>query len=125
MSCSPGYVRRSQPTVMIWHRHLNHAEFEVFTWRDHTGRVRFQGQWPTVGRFRERVWPVFWRIRPVRRTTDAWEDKAKPLWAIAFDRSQDKAFRVESARRWLVDHPLLRQWDRIDEIIIATRGTRA
>ena len=125
MSCLPGYARRSRPTVMTWHRHLNHAEFEVFVWRDHAGRVRFNGQWPTAGRFRERVWPVFWRVRRRWRTTDAWEARASSPWAIAFDRSQDKAFRVERTRRWLVDRPLQRQWDRIDEILIATRGTRA
>ena len=32
---------RSRPTVIVWHRHIERAEFEEFTWRDHTGRVRF------------------------------------------------------------------------------------
>lgn len=115
MSCSPGYVRRSRPTVMVWHRHLQRAMFETQTRRR-----------PTLsGRFRERVWPVFWRVRWRWRTTDAWEDKASPPWMLAFDRSQAKAFRVAAARRWLVDRPLQRQWDRVDEILIATRGTRA
>ena len=117
---------RSRPTVSVWHRHLERAEFEPFLRRDQTGRVRFEGQRPTPAkRFRERVWPVFWRIRPVWQTTDAWELRATPIWAVAYDRSLDKAFRVKLARRWLVGHPLERQWDRIDEAILATRGTRA
>jgi hypothetical protein len=117
---------RSRPTVAIWHRHLERAEFEPFTWRDHTGRVRFEGQRPTEAkRFREHVWPVFWQIRPRWTTTDAWEFKATPPWAIAYDRSLDKAFRLKLARRWLVEHPLQRHWDRADEAIEATRGTRA
>jgi hypothetical protein len=117
---------RSRPTVSIWHRHLERAAFEEFTWHDNTGRVRFEGQRPTPAkRFRERVWPVFWRIQPVRRTTDAWQLRATPPWAIAYDKSLDKAFRVKLARRWLAEHPLQRHWDRVDELIQGTRGTRA
>jgi hypothetical protein len=101
---------------LVWHRHLERAEF---TWRDHTGRVRFEGQRPTEAkRFREHVWPVFWRIRPRRRTTDARDDlRASPMFAVAYDRSLDKAFRIKLARRWLVEHPL--------QATEATRGTRA
>jgi hypothetical protein len=118
--------RRSRPTISVWHRHLERAKFEPFTRRDHTGRVRFEGQRPTEAkRFRERVWPVFWRIRPVWRPTDAWDLKATPPWAIAWDRSLYKAFRVKLARRWLVERPLQRHWDRVDEAISATRKTRA
>jgi hypothetical protein len=47
------------------------------------------------------------------------------VWAVDWDRSLDKAFRVKLARRWLAEHPLQRQWDRVDEAITATRGTRA
>lgn len=119
-------TKRSQPTVSVWHRHIERAEFEEFTWRDRTGCVRFQGQRPTEAkRFRERMWPVFWRIRPRRRTTDAWTLRATPLWAVAWDRSLDKAFRVKLARRWLVEHPLARHWHQVDEAIQAARGTRA
>jgi hypothetical protein len=120
-------TRRSRPpTVSVWHIHLERAEFESLSWRDHTGRVRFTGQRPTpTKRFRERVSPVFWRIRRPRRTTGAWNDRARPPWAIAYDRSLDKAFRVALARRWLVSNPLARHWDRVDEAIEATRGTRA
>jgi hypothetical protein len=32
---------------------------------------------------------------------------------------------VKLARRWLVEHPLQRHWDRVDEATEATRGTRA
>jgi hypothetical protein len=88
--------------------------------------VRFEDQRPTEAkRFRERVWPVFWRIRPVWRQTDVWELKATPPWAIAWDRSLDRALRVKLARRWLVEHPLQRHWDRVDDAIAAARGTRA
>lgn len=111
---------------MIWHRHIERAAFEEFVHRDCKGRVRFEGQRPTEAkRFRERVWPVFWRIRPVWRTTDAWEDRRRPPWALAWSRSIDKAYSVKLARRWLVERPLRRQWDRVDEAITATRGTRA
>jgi hypothetical protein len=41
---------------------------------DPASHVRFEGQRPTPAeRSRERVWPVCWRIRSVRQTTDAWE----------------------------------------------------
>jgi hypothetical protein len=64
----------SRPTVAIWHRHLERAEFEPFTSAITPVVSDSKGQRPTeVKQFRERVWPVFWRIRPVRRTTDAWE----------------------------------------------------
>jgi hypothetical protein len=56
------------------------------------------------------------------RRLGAWCD---PNMAVASDRSLDKAFRVKLARRWLVDRPLQRQWDRVDETIAATRRTRA
>jgi hypothetical protein len=68
---------------------------------------------------------MFWRIRPRWTTTDAWEFKATPPRAIAYDRSLDKAFRVKLARRWLVERPLQRHWDRVDEAISTTRKTRA
>lgn len=83
---SPNARHRSRSTVMIWHRHHERAAFEEFIHRDHTGRVRFEGQRPTEAkRFRERVWPVFWRIRPVWRTTDAWDDRRSPVWAVDWD----------------------------------------
>ena len=117
---------RSRPTVTVWHHHLERAAFEEFTWRDHTGRVRFEGQRPTEAqRFRDRIWPVLWRIRPRRRPTDAWELRATSVWAVDWDRTLDKAFRIKLARRWLVERPLQRHWDRVDEAIKATRGTRA
>ena len=47
------------------------------------------------------------------------------MWMVAFKRSLDKAFRVQLQRRLLIARPLERQWDRIDEAIAATRGTRA
>jgi hypothetical protein len=122
----PRARKRSRPTISVWHRHLERAEFEKFTWHEPSGRIRFKGQRPTEAkRFRERVWPVFWRIRPVWRPTDAWELRRSPVWAVDWDRSIDKAFRIKLARRWLVEHPLQRHWDRVDETIEATRGTRA
>lgn len=116
-------VPASRQTVSVWHRHLERAEFEEFTWRDQDGRVRFEGQRPK--RFRERIWPVFWRIRRPWRTTEAWELRGRPIWAVVYDRSLDKAFRVKLARRWLVERLPQRHWDRIDEVITAIRGTRA
>jgi hypothetical protein len=47
------------------------------------------------------------------------------MWALAWDRSLDKAFRVKLARRWLVERPLQRHWDCVDQAIEATRGTLA
>ena len=92
----------------------------------HTGHVQFHGQHPTEAkRFRERVWPVLWRSRRPRLTTDAWHLRATPMCMVAFKRSLDKAFRVQLQRRLLVARPLERQWDRIDETIAATRRTRA
>jgi hypothetical protein len=52
-----------------WHHHVEKAQFEELVCRDGSGRVHFRGQAPTAGRrYRERVWPVFWRVRPRRRT---------------------------------------------------------
>jgi hypothetical protein len=117
---------RSRPTTVVWHHHLKRTGFEELVWRDYTGRVRFESQRPTPAkRFRERVWPVFWRIRPRWHTTDTWELRATPMFAVAFDRSLDKAFRLKLARRWLVEHPLQRHWDRVDQAIEASHGTRA
>ena len=59
------------------------------------------------------------------RTNDAWEDRWRPVWAVEWDRSIDRAYRVKLARRWLVEHPLQRQWDRVDEVIEVSHGTRA
>jgi hypothetical protein len=116
----------SRPTIILWHRHVERAAFEPFTWREPNGRVRFEGQRPTESkRFRERHWPVFWRIRPRWRPSDAWEDRRRPVWVLDWDRSIDRAFRVKLARHWLVERPLQRHWDRVDEAITATRGTRA
>jgi hypothetical protein len=102
------------------------AEFEELLWRDGAGRVHFHGQAPTPARrFRDRVWPVFWRIRPPRQTTEAWERRHLSLPGILYERSMTKAHRIEAARRWWVEPPLQRQWDRVDEAIEATRRTRA
>ncbi|MFL5283898.1 MAG: hypothetical protein ACJ8AW_23635 [Rhodopila sp.] len=72
------------------------------------------------GRFRERVWPVFWRERPKR---DARLPLPSPCHA-KWDRSLEKAIRLEIARRWMPQSPLERQWDLIDEAI-RPRGTVA
>ena len=37
---------------------LERATFDPFVWRDGSGRVHFDGQRPTTGRHRERVWPA-------------------------------------------------------------------
>jgi len=76
-------------------------------------------------RYRERLWPVFWRVRRPRRTTDAWRLRRLPLPLVTYERSLARKLRVEAARRWWADDPLTRQWDRVDEAIIATRRTRA
>jgi len=108
-----------------WHYQLVKAEFEEFVWRD-AGQVHFSGQRPTEPkRFRERVWPVFCRARPKRRTTEAWNFRRMPLWHVPYERSMTKAHRIEAARRWWADRPLTRHWDRVDEAIEATRGTLA
>jgi hypothetical protein len=102
---------------------LQKAEFEEFIILRVGNRARFGDDCMSGsdGRFRDRHWPVFWRIRPRRQ-------KAHRAWspcAAKWDRSMEKAFRVKVQRRWLPSTPLRRQWDRIDEAIEATRGTRA
>ena len=113
-------------TAGAWHYHLVKAEFEPFVWRAGAGNVHFNDQRPTEPkRFRERVWPVFWRICPKRRTTETWDFRRQPLWHVPYERSMKKAHRVELARRWWTDDPLTRQWYRVDEAVEASRGTRA
>jgi hypothetical protein len=109
-----------------WHHHVERAQFEELVWRDGSGRVHFCGQASPAGkRYRERLWPVFWRVRRPRRTTDAWRLRRLPLPLVTYERSLARKLRVEAARRWWADDPLTRQWDRVDEAIIATRRTRA
>jgi hypothetical protein len=81
---------------------LKHAEFDALD------RLR-----PRPGRFRERVWPLFWRPRP-RRIDLARLPLPSPCHA-KWDRSLDKAIRLEIARRWMSLHPLERQWHLVDE----------
>jgi hypothetical protein len=109
-----------------WHHHRAKAEFEAFLWRDAAGRAHFRSQTLAVGkRFRERTWPVFWRIRKPRRKIDAWEKRHMPLWYIPYERLLERKLRLEVARRWWIVAPLMRQWDRVDEAIEASRGTLA
>jgi hypothetical protein len=68
---------------------------------------------------------VFWRIRLRWTTTDAWEFKATPPWAIAYDRSLDKAFRVKVGATLAGRAAAATSLDRVDEAISATRKTRA
>jgi hypothetical protein len=68
-----------------------------------------------------RVWPVFRRRRAIRRPPHRPGTVCFALW----DRAQARSFRVECARHWLCATPLERQWDRVDEAITASRGTRA
>jgi hypothetical protein len=109
-----------------WHHHVERAQIEELVWRDRSGRVHFRGQRPTgPKRFRERVWPVFSRVRRPRQTTDAWYVRRLRLPHVTYERSMTKAHRVEAGRRWWVGPPLTRHWDRVDDAISATRGTRA
>lgn len=103
---------------------LQRAEFEEFVVLrpgNHAASFHDSGPRDNGGRFRERRWPVFWRVRakPGKR------DWARSPCAAKWDRSMHKAFRVETQLRWSPRHPLTRQWDRVDEAIEATRGTRA
>jgi len=100
-----------RPTMCPLCFKLKHAEFEGME------RRRFR---PLTGRFRERIWPVFWRLRPKR---DARLPLPSPCHA-KWDRSLERAIRLELARRWIPYTPLDRQWDLIDEAI-RPRGTVA
>jgi hypothetical protein len=44
-----------------------HACFGEFVWRNAAGRAHFEGQHPTKGRHRERVWPALSRYKDQRR----------------------------------------------------------
>jgi hypothetical protein len=102
---------RSQPTVSVWHRYSERAEFEPFSWRDHTGRLRFEGQRPTSAkRFRERIWPVSWRADHRRVGAAGNAALGGRLRPVA-----GQGVCVKLARRCLAEHPLQRHWDRVDE----------
>jgi hypothetical protein len=77
-----------------------HAEFDAL----HRLRLR-------PGRYRDRVWPVFWRPQPKRHKRLSLPSPCHAKWG----RSMHKAIRLEIARRWMSSHPLERQWDRVDE----------
>ena len=69
-----------------WHHHAEKAQFEELVWRDGSGRVHFRGQASPAGkRYRERLWPVFWRVRRPRRTTDAWRLRRLPLPLVTYE----------------------------------------
>ena len=51
-------------------------------------------------------------------------DRGRPV-GVPRAGGDGRRLRVEAARRWWTDDPLTRQWDRVDEAIIATRRTRA
>jgi len=82
---------------------LKHAEFDALD------RPR-----PRQGRFRERVWPVFFRGKRPRRIDLGRPPLPSPCHA-KWDRSMHKAIRLEIARRWMSLHPLERQWFKADE----------
>jgi hypothetical protein len=119
-------ARRLQPTVSVWHRHLERAEFEPFTWRDHTGPRAVRGPVADRGQAIPRA-----RLAGVLADPAAMDDhgclgvQSDTAVGNRLRRSLDKAFRVKLARRWLVERPLQRHWDRVDEAISATRKTRA
>jgi hypothetical protein len=75
--------------------HLEHAEFDPFAWRDAAGRVHFEGQRPTEGRHRERVWPALSRYRRIRH---------KARWCspqhARMNRSIEAASMLTVLRRW-------------------------
>jgi hypothetical protein len=68
-----------------------------------------------------RVWPVFRRIRPPRQPRLRPYSACSAIW----DRAMRRAFDIQCARRWICETPLQRRWDRVDEAITASRGTRA
>jgi hypothetical protein len=72
-------------------------------------------------RHRGRVWPVFRRIRPRRSPRSRPYSACSAIW----ERAMHRAFDIQCARRWVCETPLQRRWDRVDEAITASRGTRA
>jgi hypothetical protein len=80
-----------------------HATFDPFVWRDTDGRVHFEGQHPTKGRHRDRVWPALSRYKDQRRRKrEPWVEH----WLQRKSRALHYASRLTILRKWYPVHPL-------------------
>jgi hypothetical protein len=87
----------------LFNHGVYHACFDEFVSRDAAGRTHFEGQRPTKGRHRERVWPVLSRYKDQRQR------KKEPLDPHRFarqDRLLERASLLTILRRWYPMHPL-------------------
>jgi hypothetical protein len=79
------------------------------------GPLKEGGEGRSVGRFRERVWPVFCRPAVAKKP----RHKPSSVCSEKYARSLVKRLRIEEARRWWPADALTRQWDRVDDILLA------
>jgi hypothetical protein len=80
-----------------------HATFDEFVSRDHNGRAHFEGQHPTQGRHRERVWPALSRYKNQRRVK---KEHWHPHRLARQNHLLKAASRRTVLRKWFAIHPL-------------------
>jgi hypothetical protein len=91
-------VNRSAFSLSVYH-----ACFDEFVRHEADGRTHFEGQRPTKGRHRERVWPALSRYKNRQR-------KHKRSWNphrfARENRALEHASLLTVLRRWYPCHPL-------------------
>jgi hypothetical protein len=87
----------------LFNHSVYHATFDEFVSRDAYGRAHFEGQRPTKGHYRDRVWPALSRYKDQRR-----KDKRRwnPYWFESKNRALERASLLTILRRWYPCHPL-------------------
>jgi hypothetical protein len=94
-------------TIRVNHSRFNlsvyHACFDEFVSRDAASRAHFEGQRPTKGRHRERVWPALSRYKDQRRLK---KERWRPHRFARQNRALERASLLTILRRWYPMHPL-------------------
>jgi hypothetical protein len=101
---------------------IERAKLDPFIEWDTDGRVRFANRLRAVGRFADRVWPVFRNAPHVkRRRLRALDTSVVVRKASA---AITRAAALSEARRWIPMNPLQAHAMRVEDAYLAKRANR-